>query len=395
MADKRLTQLLSELVAIPSVNPEDTKDTALVGELRLAEFIAAYLEGRGFDVEWHERETGRPNVLASYGPPRASKTVFLTSHLDTVGVEGMKRPPFEAQVEDGRLYGRGACDTKGPMAAALHAFTPDLLQALDESDIRLVFGGLMGEEKGNIGAEKLVKTGFHADHALILEPTELGIVHAHKGALWFRLETRGKAGHGSNPALGVNAIIAMTDVLRHLLDENTAEQKRSRNELLGGPTLNVGSIEGGAAVNIVADRCVVEVDRRVLPEEDGPEIIERLRRFMDQMQKRGAITGYDIHIMKFGSPFETSADSELVRTLKQSCEQTGVTPKTEGAAWYSDAGPLAKVCPEVCVFGPGSIRQAHTDEEFIDLEELAVGSKILRQFLQNLADNTCKFVPGN
>lgn len=380
MVERSLAELLSELIRIPSVNPDDTDDARIAGEMRVAEFVAAFLEARGFSVDWQERESGRPNVIGSYGDERAKRTVLFEAHLDTVGVDGMTRPPFEPCVEGGRLYGRGACDDKGPMAAALHALTPRILDAAAARGTRMVFVGAMGEEKGNIGAEKLAGRGFRADHAVILEPTDLAIVHAHKGALWFELEVRGKAGHGSNPALGVNAITAMADVIRFLHEATEGAARVCADGALGKPTVSIGGIRGGGSVNIVPDRCVIQVDRRVVPEENRAEILERIRGRLDQMTSEGRITGHEIRVLKAGEPFRTSVSSRLVEVLGAACNECGVTPRTEGAAWYSDAGALSKVCREIVVFGPGSIRQAHTADEFIELDELERGSKILELF---------------
>lgn len=381
MVQRSLVELLSDLIAIPSVNPDATAEKSNSGELQVAEYVAAYLEARGFSITWQDCETGRPNIIGSFGPESANCTVAFEAHLDTVGVEGMKRPPFKAVEEDGRLYGRGACDDKGPMAAALFALKPGVLQALAARGVRVVFVGAMGEEKGNIGAERLVELGFKADKTVILEPTELAIVHAHKGALWFEVELRGRAGHGSDPARGVSAITAMADVVTFLKETTDLAASHQANPILGKPTLNIGSIHGGTSVNIVPDRCVIEVDRRLLPEENGEALIEQIRSKLDQMQTGGSITGYDIRMIKMGGPFQTAAESRLVGLLSEACRDNGVISSTEGAAWYSDAGALSKVCPEIVVFGPGSIKQAHTVDEFIDLRELEQGSKIIELFL--------------
>ena len=155
--------------------------------------------------------------------------------------------------------------------------------------------------------------------------------------------------------------------------------------MLGRPSLNIGMIQGGTAVNVVADRCMIQVDRRVLPEESRAGVIERIREQLLLMQKSGRIVSHDVRILKAGEPFQTSADSGLVRALSASCRAAGVEPRTEGAAWYSDAGPLSHACREIVVFGPGSIRQAHTTSEFIDLDSLHKGCAIIKDALGRLA----------
>lgn len=387
MAERELIDLLTRLVAIPSVNPACTEDPAIAGEGRLADFLVDRLEQLGFRTAWYGRETGRPNFVASYGPEAPKRTLLFESHLDTVGVAGMARPPFEALVEGGRLYARGACDTKGPMAAALHAFAGGGLEALARAGWRLLFAGAMGEENGNVGAARLAKQGVGADQAIVLEPTELAVIHAHKGALWFEVEVRGMAAHGSNPEHGVNAVFAMADVIRFLQEQIRKDQAERRNPLLGAPSLSVGLIRGGSSVNVVPDRCVIQVDRRTLPEEDHERIIERVREGLVQLEKDGRIVSHDVRVMKGGAPFQTSARSGLVEALLQACRDAGVAPKTAGAAWHSDAGPLSATCREIVVFGPGSIQQAHTADEYIDLDSLQAGCEVIRRLLRRLAES--------
>jgi len=386
MAEMSLIQLLEDLVAIPSVTPGGAYDESFTGEARMAEYLAEYLTAAGFELTWDERESGRPNLIAAYGPQSAERSLLIEGHLDTVGVAGMSRSAFEPVEEGGRLYGRGACDTKGPMAAALWALTPETLERLAAAGFRTVFVGAMGEEAGNQGAERLVARGLvRAEFGIVLEPTELAIVHAHKGSLWFKLVLRGVAGHGSDPDAGVNAIDGMCDAIAALHKEVAGARERVRSALLGSPTVNIGTIQGGSAINIVADSCALEVDRRTLPEESHRDILQTLSQKLDALQEEGRFSSYRIEIVKDGAPFETSKDSRLVNRLRRSCEEAGVAPRTEGTAWFSDAGPLAQVCDEIVVFGPGSIKQAHTADEYIELEQLRKGAEVLQAFFNRLS----------
>lgn len=385
MAEKQLVSLLEQLVAIPSVNPGDADDRRIAGEAKLAGFLAKLLEKKGFRTVREEVEPGRPNLLASFGPEAPRRTLLLESHLDTVGVSGMARGPFAPQIENGRLFGRGACDTKGPMAAALVAMEVDTLERLANAGWRVLFAGAMGEESGNRGAERMAAGDLRADQAIVLEPTKLAIIHAHKGTLWFEVEVEGRAGHGSHPEGGVNAVTGMVRVMDFLQRQAAADAARRDHPLLGRPSLNIGSIRGGTMVNIVPDRCVMQVDRRTLPEESHGGILDAVRAELGRLEKAGGITAGTVRVLKDGTPFLTGADSALVRSLKESCLAAGVGPRTEGAAWYSDAGPLARICREIVVFGPGDIGQAHTADEFIDLDSLQAGCDVLRHFLRRLA----------
>jgi len=381
MSRDKLIGLLSELIAIPSVNPEDTHDASVSGELRLASFLSGYLSELGFSVRLHEKTPNRPNVIAEYGPEQPRRTILLESHMDTVGVATMKRAPFKAEIIDGRLYGRGACDTKGPMAAGLCAMTPEVLDALAEAGCRVVFVGAMGEEKGNVGAIQLVEAGIHADDIVILEPTNMQLVHAHKGTLWLNIHVSGVAAHGSNPERGKSAILGMQAVIEMLNRQIAADRERFCDPVLGRPTLNIGKIEGGAAVNIVPDRCRIEIDRRTLPGTDYEEALSNIGSGMRKLCSEGVIAGFDLEIIKNGVPFQTRADSSLVKSLSASLARKGQRVETVGAAWYSDAGPLSTICRDIVVFGPGRIEEAHTAEEHIELDSLHAGYEVIKDFL--------------
>ena len=260
-----VVELLQKLVAIPSVNPEDTDDPAITGEQRLADFLKTRLEQDGWQVEYTWPEPGRPNLVARFGSEAAARSLMFEAHLDTVSVANMTIDPFAAELRDGRLYGRGACDMKGPMAAALHALSRPRLERLSAAGIQLIFVAAMGEEKGNQGALELAKSDLKADELIVLEPTGLQLVTAHKGTAWMEVELTGRAGHGSEPSEGVNAIEAAGRLMEALRTRTADRAKTACHPQLGGPTLNTGKISGGSAVNIIADRCVLELDRRLLP----------------------------------------------------------------------------------------------------------------------------------
>lgn len=383
-AEGQIVKLLSDMIRIPSVCPEDAEPGVRGGEKALAEFVAGYLGRLGFSMEWQWCAEGRPNLIGWYGATQPRKTVVFEFHLDTVGTRGMTIPPFDPVVRDGRIMGRGACDDKGPAAALLCALSSEVLESVRKQNVRLGVIGAMGEEKGNVGAEKLVERGLRADHIIVLEPTELAIIHAHKGALWFEVEIRGRAAHGSTPEKGLNAICAGVSVIDYLLESTATAAVAHEHPLLGKPTINIGSIRGGVGINIVPDQCIIEVDRRLLPEENGAEMIEQLRAELNRMKLDGEIADGMVRIHKLGTPFHTASDSELVERLSRACRLCGVEPRLQGAPWYSDAGELSRVSSEIAVFGPGSIQQAHTADEYIELDELRRGADILREFLLHL-----------
>ena len=373
-------ELLRQIVAIPSVNPALADDDAIRNEARLVDWLEPWFAAKGFETRRVGQTPGRPNLLASCGAAAPCKTILFESHLDTVGVTGFAGEPFALRAENGRLYGRGACDTKGPLAAFMAALDADVLAALVKSKTRIVWLGAIGEETGNLGAEEAVADGLRADECVVLEPTDLHIVHAHKGACWFTVATRGRAVHASDPARGDNAILKMPAVWK-ILEDATAEAGQTyHSAVLGQPTVSVGTIRGGTGTNVVPDRCEIQVDRRLMPGETAAQVLGDLR------ARFAAISGgVEIGLLKEGLPFHTDAEAPLVRRFSAALSAAGVPPVREGAAWCSDAGPLAPVCGETIVWGPGAIGQAHTVDEYIEKASLAAGVEVLRRYLLDAA----------
>ncbi len=371
-----VVELLRQVVGIPSVNPELSGDDAHRGEARIVDWLEPWFAARGFRTERLERSPGRPNLVARIGAENPEKTIVFESHLDTVGVAGFEGDPFTLRAEGGRLYGRGACDTKGPLAAFMAACDPEVRSALAGSKTQVIWLGAIGEETGNTGAEEYAAEGRGADECIVLEPTELHIVHAHKGACWFTAATRGRAAHGSDPSRGDNAILKMPAVWRALEEEAADAARTTRSDVLGVPTVSVGTIRGGAATNIVADACVIQVDRRMMPGETAVAVLERVKARLE-----GLPGGVELALIKEGLGFHTAAGAELPRRLGAALEAAGVAPVLEGAAWCSDAGVLSGICRETVVWGPGSIVQAHTTNEYIERASLEYGREVLRRYL--------------
>lgn len=382
MALNDAVEILKELVRIPSVNPAHSSDPDQAGEARMADWLEGFFSTRGFDVERDDPQ--RPNLIATMPIQNPRKRVMLEAHADTVSVDDMIIHPFDPVLRDGKIFGRGSSDTKGPMAAALAACDEQTLALLKENRVQLVFVGAMGEEDGNNGAIQLAERKFSANECIILEPTDLAVVAMHKGALWYSIELQGTSGHGSG-GNAKNVILAMAEVLAFLKSQHAELSSDLKHPLLGVPTLNVGKINGGRAVNIVPEKCRVQIDQRTLPTENSKILRNVLEEKLSQMQDAGAFIYWKIEDFRVGNPFETDADSPMIQTLLNAAQQVGCSAGVAGAPWYSDAGPLSEVCGTTAVFGPGSIRQAHTVDEWIDVDELKLGEKILRRFLRQTA----------
>ena len=246
-----LTQLLRDLVSIPSVNP---MGRSLAGpeyfETRLAGYLEAWFHELGVRVERQPVAPGRDNLLAWYDAPHPRKLILFDVHQDTVPADGMTIPPFVPEVTGGRLSGRGSCDVKGSMAAMLWAFAR-LVRERPTGSASVLLACTVDEEFTHLGSSRLAETNHGADLAIVAEPTLLNLVHCHKGVLRFKIRTKGVACHSSTPHLGKNAIYRMGDALALLKNHAVMLAGSTPDPILGPPTLSVGRIEGGQSVNVV------------------------------------------------------------------------------------------------------------------------------------------------
>lgn len=376
----RAEKLLRELIALPSVNPALLPPgDSRAGEERMAQYLAAVAAAAGLEVEFQEVLPHRCNVLARLRPPgKARACVVLAPHTDTVGHASMSPTLFEPRRRGERLYGRGACDTKGSVAAMLTALLATAASSGRPQRTEIVFAGLVDEEVNQTGSRALVRSGFRADLAIVGEPTRLQVITAHKGDLWLTLETRGKAAHGAMPSLGRNAVHEMARVVSLLEGQYAARLKRIRHPLLGSPTINVGSIHGGTQPNIVPDHCEISVDRRTIPGETDAGVLRGLKALFKDKGLRARIQ--DNKAASRCWPMETDPELPLVKQLLDIVGQNGAS----GVHYFSDASVLARGGTPAVLFGPGDIAQAHTIDEWISVRSLERATAFLIRFLQSL-----------
>jgi acetylornithine deacetylase/succinyl-diaminopimelate desuccinylase-like protein len=369
--------ILRELVALPSVNPAFLPaGDPRAGEHRVADFLAATAARGGLDVEFQPVLPGRRNLLARcspHGPAR--RHLLLAPHLDTVG--GDSSDLFTPREHQGRLHGRGACDTKGSIAAMLAALLQLAASAARPRETEIVFAGLVDEENAQAGSRTLAASGFQADLAIVGEPTQLEVVTAHKGAVWLEIESRGKAAHGACPHLGRNAIRTMAAIVGLLEGQYAAQLRRRRHPLLGHPTINVGTIAGGTQPNIVPDRCTISIDRRTLPRETQPGVRREVQALLRRHQLEARLRN-----LRRGpcDALETDCRHPLVRAFLGVIGQS----RGVGAHYFCDAAILASAGIPSVVFGPGSIAQAHTTKEWVSLRQLEQATRRLLRFLESL-----------
>jgi succinyl-diaminopimelate desuccinylase len=367
-------KLLNELIALPSVNPAFLPPgDARAGEQLVADFAAVTAARCGLDIEFQKALPGRVNLIARLRPKiRASKTILLAPHLDTVPAAHENQ--FTPRKEGDRLFGRGACDTKGSVAAMLSALCTLAKSRQRPRETEIIFAGLVDEESAQAGSRALAKSNLKADLAIVGEPTSLQVVTAHKGNIWLQLETRGRSAHGSRPELGRNAVHAMARVVEALETGYASALRRRRHPLLGHATVNVGTICGGTQPNIVPASCVISVDRRTLPGESEPAVQREVETFLARKKLQVTFSsGRTAPCL----PMETPASHPLVRQFLRSAGQR----KPAGVHFFCDAAVLAEGGIPSVVFGPGDIAQAHTADEWISLRSLEHAKEMLVRFL--------------
>lgn len=373
----RVARLLRDLIAIPSVNPAfRPAGDAFAGEARVTSFLADRARKAGLDVEFQEVFPGRNNVIVRLGPKgEVKRRVMLAPHMDTVGgdVDGGKL--FEPVVKLGRLHGRGACDTKGSVAAMFESLIRVAAKGKRPANTELVFLGLVDEENEQRGSRHFAENGFKADLAIVGEPTKLRVVTAHKGNFWLRLQTRGRSAHGSQPHRGRNAIHAMARLVDVLETEYAERLRKNRHPLLGSATVNVGTIRGGSQANVVPNECSITIDRRTLPGETQSSIRRELRALLKRSEIAAAIFNYKgVECL----PLNTDPELPLVRQFMSIARQRNPM----GVDYFCDASPLSKGGTPSVVFGPGDIAQAHTSDEWIALDSLNAAPDLLESFLR-------------
>ena len=369
--DGGVVGLLQALVRVPSVNPAGDPGTSETGEAKMAGFVAERLESLGARAELREVLPGRPNVLGRFPADREGKPkLLLCPHLDTVSVRGMAVDPFGAERRDGKIYGRGATDTKGTLAAMLQALGELGADAVSRLGHEVWFAGLMGEEAGNEGAGALAEQFPDADFALVGEPTGCQIVHTTKGVAWLRLSARGRASHSSAPHLGENAIYRMADAVRAVRDELLPLFARNPDPVLGAATASVGVITGGSKVNIVPEACSVELDLRTVPSQDRDGFLDEVTALL-----RRASPDLGVEVLRQHRPLHTAPDHPCVRAL----EAAG--GRCVGAPWFCDGSVLAAAGIPSVAAGPGDIAQAHTADEWVREDDLLAGVEFYKRFL--------------
>lgn len=389
-----LVQTLSDLVAIPSVNPMGRPlDGPEFYEERVTDYLERLFERLGLVWQRQLVQPRRENIVArldgAVSPAAGGEVILLEAHQDTVPVDGMTIDPWKPQVRDGRLYGRGACDIKGGMTAMLGAVAR-LAEERPAGMPTVIMACTVNEEHGYSGASELPKLWAEGsqsvvprrpDVAIVAEPTDLQVVVAHKGAVRWKCRTHGVAAHSSQPHRGKNAIYGMAPILL-ALDRYASELPKivPEHPLCGQATLSVGTIQGGLSVNTVPDACTIEIDRRLLPGEDALTAYEQVLAYLHEAVETDCNIEHE-HPYLLGIPLADRDNGALADRLAAVLRRALGRGEKIGVPFGTNASRIAVASVPTVVFGPGSIDQAHTSDEWLSLDELEKASAALYQFL--------------
>ncbi len=374
---EELLDLLQELIKIPSHKQVEWQED------RVVQFIYNYLQGAGFsDLKLQYIMENRPNILARLPGKGGGRSLLFNGHTDTVPPYNMVIHPHQPLIKDGFLYGLGAVDMKGSLAAMLLAMVL-VKRAGIALQGDLLFTGVIDQEQCSLGTVDLVRRGFKADYAVVGEPTNLDICVAHKGMEWMKIIVRGRSAHGSTPDKGRNPIYMGARIAREIEKLNNRLQDKY-HPLVGSPSINVGVMSGGDDPNIVPQVCFLELDRRWTPE----ETLESLYRDVEQILNRLklAYPGYQYELLPMdyrtcplrNIPLDVDPDELIVRSLRRNLKEfTGKDSGSTSFRGWSDAALLSRDLgiPAV-VFGPGQLEKAHAADEGVEIEKLMIALRV-------------------
>lgn len=363
--------LLQQLVAIDSINPDLVPGAA--GEAAISAWCGDWLGERGFEVSVLEERPGRPSVVGIRRGTGGGRSLMLNGHLDTVGVASYQGDPFSGDLREGRVFGRGAFDMKGGVAAILVAAARASARDL-AGDVLVTL--VADEEFGSLGTEEVLRS-FAADAAVVVEPSGLELTLAHRGFAWFALELRGVAAHGSQPERGVDAIAHASLVLRALDDLRARLESGAQHPTLGHGAVRVSMISGGDDAATVADTCTLTLERRMLPGQSPDHVETELRAILEQLAE--TVSGFDYTLDRLiaRAAFEADPEWPVVQALAaQAARVLGAAPAVRGEPFWTDAGLVLEAGIPCLVFGVDG-GGAHADVEWAEAASVVALTDIL------------------
>jgi len=378
-----LVQLVKSLIKIPSHKDVHNR------EKEVGDFIFQFCTDNGIDTERVIVEGERSNIMAFLKGDGTGKTLMLNGHMDTVPPYNMTIDAFGAEIKEGRIWGRGAVDMKGPIACMLMTMI-----SFKRAGIKLkgnvVFTGVVGEEERSEGTEHLVKSNFHADGAVVGEPSHYEYAIGHRGLEWLEISVKGKAAHGGVPHLGINAIEKAAVLIERIRKELYPKLKNRYNEYMGPSVMNFGVISGGNQPSTVADTCSIKIDRRYIPGETVESVIQEYQEIIDSIKSEDP--DFDTEIIRMPNNMltldhlylMTPPNDPIVLAVKDSIRETiQKEPEITRKRGWTDAALLSNFghIPTV-VFGPGEISSSHTKNESVSIDELVDAVEIYGRIIE-------------
>lgn len=369
-----LSRTLVDLVQINSANPSLTPGSP--GEAEIGAYLAQLMKSAGLQVFTHTLAHQRLNVVGILPGTGGGKSLLLNAHMDTVGFEGMP-DPLSGEIREGRVYGRGSQDMKGSLAAMLAAALAVKSLAVPlRGD--LVIACVADEEYASLGTEDLVRH-YHADAAIVTEPTDLVIGLAHRGFIWFEVETTGRAAHGSRYTEGIDAIMHMGRFLSGLDQLEKALLQHPPHPHAGPPSLHASTIQGGSEWSIYPAHCRLAIERRTIPGETVDSALAELQQIIDQLRSEDRQFDASVRPTLWRSPFEIDPKAEIVRLVEQAVSrQLKQPPRHGGASFWTDAALLSQAGIPSLLLGPAGAG-LHSAEEWVDLQSTFDLAEILAQ----------------
>jgi acetylornithine deacetylase len=358
-----VAELTSQLVAIESINPELGDGGS--GETEIARFVADWCERAGLETTLSDAAPGRPNVVATARGSGSGRSLILNGHMDTVGVAGMAEP-FVPRLDGGRLYGRGAGDMKGSIAASMLATAEAARRGLSGD---VILTAVADEEVASVGTEA-VASSLRADAAIVTEPTDMQIVIAHRGFVHLEIETEGRAAHGSRPDLGIDAIAKMGHVLVGIEELDRRLRADPTHARLGSGSVHASLVEGGQEYSSYPARCVLQAERRTIPGESAESVVGEIQRILAQAAAVDPDFSGTVRSLASREPCEVEEDADVVTALRHCATSVlGSEPAVVGASWWAESALLAGAGISTVVFGPHG-GGFHSEVEWVDVASL-------------------------
>jgi len=375
-----VVELTKDLVRIHSENPPGNQEA-------IADFVESTMKQIGLEVERDQYAENKPNIIGALVGKNRRPVLMMNGHLDTVpvgDVEKWRFDPFEPLVEAGKLFGRGAADMKGGLAAMICA-AEELAEANCELNGTLLITCVVDEEVTGYGTRNIIEKGYAADFGIVGEPTELSVQTASKGAIHYSITTHGRSAHSSLPHLGLNAIDQMVKVCRSIQDLS-AELGKINHPLVGKPTIVVTTIRGGENEAFVPASCEIGINRRLVPGEDVKGAEEQLHSLLQKLRAKDLSLVITSKTSVECEPAETSSSERIVQVCRRAVAHVrgrdpGITgfPATCDMRFMVNQGRIPTV-----ILGPGSLEQAHARDEHIEIRQIIDAKRIYGEVAKEL-----------